>query len=116
MNRIMLIGRLTRDPESKVIEESGRTITRFTLAVERPFRANGDERGVDFIPIVFFGRRAEILAQYMTKGKLLSVSGRLQIRSYEANDGIKKYIAEVLADEFQFVEPKNEEKEVAAQG
>lgn len=110
MNRIMLIGRLTKDPESKVIEETGRTITRFILAVDRPYKTNGEERGVDFIPVVFFGKRAEILAQYMSKGKMLSVSGRLQIHSYQGNDGAKKYIAEVLADEFQFVDGKVQEK------
>lgn len=115
MNRIMLIGRLTKDPESRVIEETGRTITRFILAVDRPYKSNGEERGVDFIPVVFFGKRAEILAQYMSKGKMLSVSGRLQIHSYQGDDGSKKYIAEVLADEFQFMENKKQEKNSSEQ-
>lgn len=112
MNRIFLIGRLTKDPETKVFEETGKTVTRFTLAVDRTYKNSNGEREADFIPIVLWGKRAEVVSQYMKKGKLISLSGRLQTRSYVDNKGDKKYIAEVVTDEFQFIDSKKSEEEV----
>lgn len=106
MNKIVLIGRLTKDPTLKIIEETQKVVSRFTLAVERPFKNNEGEKQVDFIPVVFFGKKAEIVKEYMVKGRLISVSGRLQMRSYNDSEGKKKYVAEVLADEFQFIDSK----------
>ncbi len=106
MNKIILIGRLTKDPEIKVIEDGGKVFCKFTLAVERRIRGTGGEKKVDFIPIIFWGRKAEIIAEYMTKGKLISVSGRLQTGSYEGKDGNKRYKAEVVAEDFQFIDSK----------
>lgn len=110
MNKIVLLGRLTKDPEFKVIEESGLSICKMTLAVRRTYRKDSEEKeGVDFIPVVFFGKRAEVISQYVKKGNFLSVSGRLQLRSYEDKDGIKRHISEVIGDEFQFVSTKSPE-------
>jgi single-strand DNA-binding protein len=104
MNRIILIGRLTKDPDKKIIEDTGKTITRFTVAVEREYRnANGD-REVDFIPIVVWGKRAEVAAEFLTKGSLISVCGRLANRSFEDDQGVRRYVSEVVADSFQFIE------------
>lgn len=110
MNKIILLGRLTKDPEFKTLEESNLSLCKFTLAVRRVYRKETEEKeGVDFIPVVFFGRRAEIINEYLKKGNLLSVSGRLQLRSYEDKEGVKRHIAEVIGDEFQFVSSKNPE-------
>jgi single-strand DNA-binding protein len=108
MNKIILIGRLTKDPEMKAIEESGKILCKFTLAVERKYKNVNGEKEVDFIPIVFWGKKAEVIGEYMTKGRMISVSGRLQTGNYEASDGTKKYKAEVIAEDFQFVDSKKE--------
>lgn len=112
MNKIILIGRLTRDPEMKLLEDSGKTITRFTLAVDRNFKNSSGEREVDFIPVVLWGKKGEIVSEYMVKGKLLSVSGRLQTGSYEDKEGHKRYIAEVVADDFQFIDFRKQEENI----
>ena len=112
MNRIFLIGRLTKDPETKVFEATGRTVTRFTLAVDRTYKNSNGEKETDFIPIVLWGKRAEVISEYMKKGNLISLSGKLQTRSYVDNNGDKKYIAEVLTDEFQFIDSKKQEEKI----
>lgn len=112
MNRIVLVGRLTKDPEKKIIEENGKIVTKLILAVNRPFKNLNGEREVDFIPVIFWGKRAEIVGKYMSKGKMLSVTGRLQTGNYEDKDGNKKYRAEVIADEFQFVDKINKEEDM----
>jgi single-strand DNA-binding protein len=103
MNKIVLIGRLTKDPIRSTIEESGKVYTKFTLAVDRQFGNVKKENNVDFIPVIMWGKRAEIVSEYMTKGKMISIVGRLQMGSYLDKDGTKKYTADVVADEFQFV-------------
>lgn len=106
MNRIILIGRLVKDPEKRVLEESGKVVAKFTIVVEREFRnANGD-REVDFIPVVLWGKKAEAAAEFLTKGSLISVCGRLANRSYEDEQGVKRYVSEVVADSFQPIEIK----------
>lgn len=110
LNRVVLIGRLTKNPEMKVFEESGRVITKFILAVERTYKNRNGEREVDFIPVSFWGKRAEVLNEHLEKGRLISITGRLQTRSYEDAEGKKKYIAEVIADEFQFIDSKKKEE------
>lgn len=112
MNRIVLVGRLTKDPERKIIEENGKTVTRFILAVDRPYKNGKGDRDVDFIPVVLWGRKAELVCEYMTRGQMISLSGRLQTGSYEDKEGRRKYIAEVIADEFQFVGSKKIEDKV----
>ena len=102
LNRIILIGRLTRDPELKYTT-NGTAVVNFTLAVNRKF--NRDE--TDFIDIVAWRGLAENCANYLSKGRLAAVEGRLQIRSYEANDGTKRKVAEVIANDVRFLETKN---------
>jgi single-strand DNA-binding protein len=105
MNRIILIGRLTRDPELRYVP-SGQPVASFTLAVDRPFvNANG-ERGTDFIDIVAWRKLAEQATTHLSKGRLVAVEGRLQIRSYETQDGQKRKVAEVVADGIRFLDKK----------
>lgn len=103
MNKVVLIGRLTKDPELKYTPGSGTAVTTITLAVDRRFSKDG-QREADFIPVVIWGKSAESTAQYMGKGKLLGVSGRIQTRSYEAKDGGRRYVTEVVAEEIKFLE------------
>jgi single-strand DNA-binding protein len=112
MNRIVLMGRLTRDPEMKVIEENGKVVTKFTLAVERAYKSSGGEKTADFIPVVLWGKKAEVAAEYLIKGSLVTVSGRLQTRSYEDKDGNRKFAFDVIADEFQFAEGRKVDENV----
>lgn len=105
INRVVLVGRLTRDPEMKYTQ-SGIAVTRFTLACERPFTGQDGKKEADFIDCVVWRKQAENVAQYLKKGNMAGVDGRLQISSYEAQDGSKRYRAEVVADSVRFLEPK----------
>lgn len=105
LNRIILIGRLTRDPELRYVP-SGQPVASFTLAVDRPFVNQQGERGTDFIDIVAWRRLAEQVTQHLNKGRLVAVEGRLQIRSYETQDGQKRKVAEVVADAVRFLDRK----------
>lgn len=105
LNRIILIGRLTRDPELRYVP-SGQPVSSFTLAVDRPFVDKQGERGTDFIDIVAWRRLAEQVTQHLSKGRLVAVEGRLQIRSYETQDGQKRKVAEVVADGVRFLDRK----------
>lgn len=107
MNKAVLIGRLTRDPELRFTAGSGIAVTTFTLAVDRNFKNKEGQREADFIPIVVWNKLAEIIANNVTKGRLVAVSGRIQTRSYEGNDGQKRYVTEVVADDFQFLDKKD---------
>jgi single-strand DNA-binding protein len=104
MNKVVLIGRLTRDPELKFVAGSGTAVATFCLAVDRSFKNKEGVKETDFINCVMYGKRAENLANYQNKGKLLAVSGRIQTRTYEGNDGQKKYYTEVVCDDDQFLE------------
>lgn len=104
MNKVVLIGRLTKDPELKYTPGSGTAVTTLTLAVDRRYQKDSQQKEADFIPVVVWGKSAESTAQYMNKGKLMAISGRIQTRSYEAKDGGKRYVTEVVADEVQFLE------------
>lgn len=104
MNRVVLIGRLTKDPELKFTPGSGNAVATFTIAVDRRMPNRDGVREADFIPIVVWGKQAESTANYMSKGKLIGISGRIQTRSYEAKDGSRRYVTEVVADEIQFLE------------
>ncbi len=107
INRIILIGRLTRDPEVRYTS-SGVAVASFAIAVDRRFKNAQGERETDFINIVAWRQLAELCANYLTKGRLVGVEGRLQIRSYEAQDGTKRTVAEVVADDVNFLSPKGE--------
>jgi len=103
MNKVVLIGRLTKDPELKYTPGSGTAVTTITLAVDRRFSKEA-QKEADFIPVVIWGKSAESTAQYMSKGKLIGIAGRIQTRSYEAKDGGRRYVTEVVAEEIQFLE------------
>lgn len=105
LNRIILIGRLTRDPELRYVP-SGQPVAQFSLAVDRPFTNQAGERDTDFIDIVAWRKLAEQVSQHLTKGRLVAVEGRLQIRSYETQDGQKRKVAEVVADGVRFLDRK----------
>lgn len=105
LNRVVLIGRLTKDPELKYTP-SGVAVCSFTLAVDRTFKNSQGEREADFIPIVVYRQLAELCANYLAKGKLAAVDGRLQIRSYE-KDGQRHWVTEVIAENVRFLSPKD---------
>jgi len=107
LNRVILIGRLTRDPELRYTP-SGVAVAQFTLAVDRPFSREGGERETDFIPIVTWRQLAETCANYLRKGRLAAVEGRIQVRSYENNEGRKVYVTEVVADNVRFLDSSRE--------
>lgn len=99
MNKVILIGRLTRDPELNFAAGSGTAVTRFSLAVTRPFKK--DE--TDFINCIAFGKTGETIAQYLTKGRQLAVTGSIRTGSYDAKDGTKRYTTDVVVDSFEFI-------------
>jgi single-strand DNA-binding protein len=102
LNRVVLIGHLTKDPELRSTSNDI-SVTSFTVAVDRNFTNQQGERETDFIPVVAWRKLAETCAKYLAKGRLVAVSGRMQVRSYEGKDG-KRYVTEVVADEVQFLE------------
>jgi single-strand DNA-binding protein len=104
LNRVILIGRLTRDPELRYTP-AGVAVTQFTLAVDRPFTSSqSKEREADFINIVTWRQLAETCANYLRKGRLTAVEGRMQVRNYDNNEGRKVYVTEVVADNVRFLE------------
>jgi single-strand DNA-binding protein len=103
MNKVVLVGRLTKDPELKFAQGTGTAVATFTVAVNRRFKREGQPEA-DFISVVVFGKQAEATANYMSKGKLIGVSGNIQTRTYDAKDGTKRYVTEVIADEVDFLE------------
>ena len=117
INRVILVGRLTKDPELRYTP-SGVAVATFTLAVNRPFTNQQGEREADFIQCVVWRRQAENVANFLKKGSLAGVDGRLQTRSYENQEGRRVYVTEVVADNVQFLEPKgsNEQRGAAAGG
>ena len=102
LNRVILIGRLTRDPEMRYTP-SGVAVTQFTLAVDRPFTSSSGEREADFIPIVVWRQLAETCANYLRKGRLAAVEGRIQVRHYDNEEGRRVYVTEVVAENLRFL-------------
>ncbi len=105
MNSICLMGRLTADPELKTTQ-SGVSVTSFTVAVDRAYRAKDQERQADFIPCVAWRQTAEFITRYFRKGNRIALNGSLQTRSYTANDGSKRTVYEVVVDNAFFCESK----------
>lgn len=105
MNKVILMGRLTRDPEVRYTQ-TGKVVCQFTLAVERPFSNQEGQREADFIPVVVWGKIAELCGNSLTKGQRALVDGRLQIRSYDAKDGTKRWVTEIIANSVEFIERK----------
>lgn len=115
MNKIVLLGRLTKDVEVKYTP-SQKVVATFTLAVDKPF--SGEKKEADFVPVVVWGKSAELIGNSCQKGHRLLVEGRLQIRNFEAKDGTKRYVAEVIANSFEFIERKSDvqPKQMASMG
>lgn len=112
MNRIILMGRLVKDPDVKVTT-SGKTVCTFTLAVDRPFSGKDGKQEADFINIQTWNKTAELIGNYVSKGQRLLVDGRLQIRSYDGKDGQKRYATEVIADRVEFIERREKTAQTA---
>ncbi|MED0952028.1 MULTISPECIES: single-stranded DNA-binding protein [Bacillus] len=106
LNRVILVGRLTKDPDLRYTP-NGVAVATFTLAVNRAFANQQGEREADFINCVIWRKQAENVANYLRKGSLAGVDGRLQTRNYEGQDGKRVYVTEVLAESVQFLEPRN---------
>lgn len=103
MNKVILIGRLTKDPELSYAAGSGVAVARFTLAVTRPFKR--DE--ADFINCVAFNKTAETIGQYLAKGRQIAVTGNIRTGSYDAKDGTKRYTTDVVVETFEFIGTNN---------
>ena len=107
MNKIVILGRLTKDPEVRYTPTQ-KVVCSFTLAVDRPFLNQQGQREADFIPVVVWGKAAELCGNSLAKGHRLLVDGRLQIRNFDAKDGTKHWITEVIAASVEFIERKSE--------
>ena len=105
INKVVLLGRLTKDPELRYAAGSGTAVCRFTVAINRQFKK--DE--TDFINCVAFGKTGETITQYLTKGRQIAVTGSIRTGSYESNSGEKRYTADVIVETFEFVESKKKE-------
>ena len=108
-NKVFLIGRLVKDPEIRYTQ-SGKAVASFTLAIDRPFKDENGNKATDFIPIVAWGKTAQLCSDYLNKGRQVAIFGRIQTRNYTADDGTKRYVTEVIAEEVEFI--GNREKTV----
>lgn len=110
MNRVTLIGRLTKNPELKQTQ-SGIAVCNFTLAIDRPYKDDKGNSQADFIPVIVWRTQAENCDKYLEKGNQCAVVGSIQTRSYDDKDGNKRYVTEVVADSVEFLTPKSEKQE-----
>ncbi|MBQ0017891.1 MAG: single-stranded DNA-binding protein [Clostridiales bacterium] len=102
MNSVVLIGRLTRDPELSFTPNTQTAVAHFSIAVDRP-RRNGEDQGADFIRITVFGKQAETVDRYLSKGRQVAVQGRIQTGSYKNREGVTVYTTDVIADRVEFI-------------
>ena len=109
MNKVILLGRLTKAPEIRYSQTTNTKIALFTLAVNRRFAKQGEERETDFINIVAYSKLADFSEKYLSQGTQVNVVGRLQNRSYEDKNGTKKYISEIIAEEIYFADRKKKD-------
>ena len=110
MNKVILIGNLTKDPEQSYTP-SNICVCRFTLAVNRSYASQNTERQTDFLPIVCWRNQAENCAKHLKKGSKVGVSGSIQTRTYDDQNGVRRYVTEIVADEVQFLSTRNENGE-----
>lgn len=101
MNKIMLVGRLVKDPELRTVENSGKVYTKFTIAIRRDYKSLDGERKSDFIPLIMWEKKAELACNILKKGDTITLSGRLITRNYEDTEGNRRYIIEVSVDSFR---------------
>lgn len=109
MNKVILLGRLTKDPEVRYTQTNNTLVAQFTLAVNRRFVKQGEERQADFINIVAWGKTGEFCSKYFAKGQQVGIIGRLQTRNWDDEQGQKHYVTEVIAEESYFAETKRDE-------
>ncbi|TDT50472.1 single-stranded DNA-binding protein [Fonticella tunisiensis] len=109
MNKVFLIGRLARDPELRFTAGTGIAVATFTLAVDRNYVGQSGQREADFIPIICWRKLAEVVANNLSKGRMVAVSGSIQTSSYQAQDGSKRYRTDVVADEVKFLDWPNKD-------
>ena len=107
INTATVTGRLVKDVDLRY-SQSGKAVANFTVAVNRPFKSQNGDREADFINVVQFGKGAELTAQYMNKGSQIGVTGRIQTRNYENNEGRRVYVTEIVADQVAFLDSKND--------
>lgn len=108
MNKVILMGRLTKDPEMRYTSTNNTAVCSFTLAVNRRFSRQGEEKQADFIQIVAWDKNAEFCGQYFKKGQQVGIIGRLQVRTWDDNEGKKHYVTETVAEECYFADSKRE--------
>ena len=111
MNKVALIGRLTKDVDVKYTQSSNTQVSHFTLAVNRRFVKEGEERQADFIKIVAWGKTSEFCSKYFKKGQQVGIIGRIQTRNWDDDQGQKHYATEVVAEEVYFADSKKENQE-----
>ncbi|HAT4306731.1 TPA: single-stranded DNA-binding protein [Clostridium perfringens] len=104
MNKVVLVGRLTKDPELRFTANKGTAVTRFILAVNRDFKKEDGTQEADFINCIAYSKRSEVIAQYLTKGKRFSIAGSIRTGSYDAQDGTRRYTTYVVVDGFDFID------------
>ena len=109
MNKVCLIGRLTKDPEIRYTQTNNTLVANFTLAVNRRFAKETDEIKADFIPIIAWAKTGEFCSKYFKKGQQVGIIGRIQTRNWEDEQGVKHYATEVIAEEVYFAESKRED-------
>ena len=112
MNKVILMGRLTKDPEVRYTQTNNTMVTSFSLAVNRRFVKEGEERQADFINIVAWSKTAEFCSKFFKKGQQVGVIGRIQTRNYDDDQGMKHYVTEVVAEEVYFADSKKEQSNV----
>lgn len=115
MNKVALVGRLTRDPEIRYASDNQLAVTRFTIAVNRTFKREGQQTA-DFLPVVVFGKSAENCHKYLGKGRLVSVAGRLQSRTWDDQEGKRHYSYDVIADEVNFLDRGGDSRPQSTEG
>ena len=115
MNKALLIGRLTKDPDVRYTQ-SGVAVASFTLAVDRRYaKKDSDQPTADFIPVVAWRKLAEIVGNNLAKGRKVSVEGAIQVRTYDAQDGSKRYVTEIIANEVEFLDSRQQSDSQASQ-
>jgi len=110
MNKVILMGRLTRDPELRYTSTSNIPVCSFTLAVNRAYSKQGEEKQADFIPIVAWNKLAEFCSKYFQKGRQVAIVGRIQTRTWDDTEGKRHYVTEVIADEAFFADSKKSDE------
>ena len=114
MNNVTLVGRLTKDPELRFVGEKNSPVTNFILAVDRDYKSSKGERETDFINIEVWGKQAEILCEYMTKGRMIGIEGKIKVDKYKNENGENRYITRVRATSFKFLDYKNKSLDALA--